>query len=334
MLLLPILSIAFIGFEYNSIRGFLTYVIFFSTLHVFYIAFKKHFDILKKLIFIFNVLWLLSGLLQVVFGAEILSFLVTVRTGTSRGVTGLAPEPTHYAFYLLFISWLLLITNQKPSKPIIGLVLVNIAFILFVAKSSMVFFYCILFGVYILISYSSPKQIIKVIPLILIFPYAFYIYLNSGTSNRITNLVSNVIENPLLVIQNDESVNARFSAVVISIYGSITDFFIPHGFNSYINDTIIINEKLGNFFWWGFAIDKIMSGTGSLLYELGWFGIVIICLSYYIMCGDNKAYSKAFIPFLLLWTFLMGAIPMSFSLIPAVISAYYFINSRDVNDYA
>lgn len=328
ILLMLIFLIAFIDFGDNSIRGFLTYVVLFSTLHVLYIVFNKFFNYFSSLLPKFNIIWLMAGISQLVFGREILSFLVSVRTSVDRGVTGLAPEPTHYAFFLMFLSWLiLLISNNKPSKASLILIFVNIIFILFVAKSSMVFFYCILFAVYIVFSYSNLKQILKIAPLVIILIYIFTVFMLSNTDSRIKLVVSSVLSNPMYVIENDASINSRVSAPVLSIYLSLKDFFIPHGFNSYKESAIKANQELGMLFWYGYDGDKIMSGTGSLLYELGWIGITIIFLSYFIMVGSTLNYRNTLIPFILLWVFLIGSIPMSFTLICSIIVAYHFINS-------
>lgn len=327
LLLIPIFFVALFDFGKNSLRGFFSYIILFTTLHVFYIVFSKYIIYLRFFLPIFNIIWLIGGILQMVFGSTVLSFLVTVRTSLDRGVTSFAPEPTHYGFMLLFLSWLTLLINNKVSKTSYILIILNIFFILFVAKSSMVFFYCILFALYIILSYASLAQVFKITPIILLICSAFIIYVNSGADNRITRVVSSVFVNPMLIIEQDQSVNARLSGPVLSIYGAYQDFFVPHGFNFYGDSTEAINQSLGSFFWYGYEVDLIMSGTGSLLYELGWIGIVIILLSYFIMAGNSFLYRKALAPFILLWVFLLGAVPMSFTLIPSIIVAYYFTNS-------
>ena len=109
VILTMIFLIIFLDFKGESIRGFFTYLMFFSTLHVLYIVFKRFSSYFYSLVPKFNLLWLIAGAAQLFFGKNVLSFLVAVRTSEDRGVTGLAPEPTHYAFFLLFISWLLVI---------------------------------------------------------------------------------------------------------------------------------------------------------------------------------------------------------------------------------
>lgn len=326
--LILIFLVSIFYFAESSIRGFLSYLMFFSTLHVLYIVFKKFFSYLSYLIPRFNILWLMAGIAQILLGKYIINFLVLVRTSEDRGVTGFAPEPTHYAFFLMFLSWLLLIIRKNQlSKKILILIFLNIFFIIFVAQSSMVFFYCVLFTMYLMSSYLKVRQVLKFIPFIIIIPYTFLFFLLADSSSRISKVVSTAISNPLLIVESDASINARLSAPVLSIYASFQDFFIPHGFDSYRDAAIRANEDLGGFFWYGYSNDKIMSGTGSLIYELGWIGIAILLLSYFIIAGNKKIYRKALAPFLLLWVFLMGAIPMSFTLIPAIILAYYFLNS-------
>lgn len=327
LILMPIVIIGFINLGVNSIRGVLSYLIFFSTLHVFYIIFNKYLNHLNYYLPIFNIIWLVGGVLQLVFGTQVLSFLVQVRTSIGRGVTSFAPEPTHYAFFLLFMSWLILLINDKVSKKLFFLIFLNFIFILLVAKSSMVFLYCLLFAVYLLFSYASLTQILKTIPVMGLLVYIFISFI-SNSSSRISNITEKLIADPLLVIQLDESINARLAAPVLSLHGAFKDFFIPHGFNAYINQVNTLNEDLGNFFWYGYEVDKIMSGTGALLYELGFVGFIIIIFSYITMSGKEKKFRKTLIPFSLLWIFLTGAIPISFTLIPAIIIACYHKNSK------
>lgn len=328
-LLIPIFFIAFLDTGNNSIRGFLSYCIFFSTLHVLYVIFNRFFNLITLALPVFNVVWLAGGLLQFVFGANILNALVVVRSSFSRGLTSFAPEPTHYGFLLLFISWLILIINKgQLTKLHMLLIFLNITFILFVAKSSMVFFYCLLFALYLILSYLSIKQILKFASIALVLFSMLYMFINNNSGNRISNVIVGFFQNPLLIIEVDASINSRLSAVVLSLYGSLQDFFIPHGFNAYIEESERLNRELGGVFWYGYEKSKIMSGTGALLYELGWFGIVIILLSYFIMCGSQGMYKKNILPFLLLWIYLLGAIPISFTLIPAIILAYHFVNKK------
>lgn len=328
MLLIPVFFIAFIEFGGNSLRSFFSFVILYSTLHVFYIIYKKYYNYLSYLLPLFNIIWLCSGIIQILIDKSIFKYLVTVRTSLDRGVTGLAPEPTHYAFYLIFLSWLLLLINkEKPRKIYVRLIVLNILFVLFVAKSSMGFFYCILFAIYLLLSYVPLKKLLKIIPVIIALPYVFMIYIINNPDNRISRVISNIYIDPFIIISNDASINARLSAPVLSMYGALKDFLIPHGFNSYEYQSVSLNLDLNNIFWHGYNSAIIMSGTGSLLYETGWFGVLLIGYSYVFMSGRKKRYQKAFLPWLLLWTFLLGAIPMSFTLIPAIIVAYYYKNS-------
>lgn len=329
VILILIFLVAIAEFGYNSLRSALAYLIFFSTLHVMYIIFNNFSVFFNSLLAKFNIIWLLSGILQITFGKNVLDFLVSVRTSVDRGVTGLAPEPTHYAFFLMFLSWLILLSNNdKPSRKNLILIFLNIFFIVFVAKSSMVLFYCVLFILYIIFSYANIKQILKLVPLVIVSLYIFLIFLLDDTNSRISKVISTVISNPLNIVKYDASINSRVSAPVLSIYTSVKDYFVPHGFNSYQEAAIKANEDLNGFFWYQYSTDKIMSGTGSLLYELGWIGLAIIVLSYFIMSGTSMNYKKSLMPFILLWVLLLGAIPMSFTLIPCVIIAYYFLNSN------
>ena len=120
-------------------RAIASYSAFFITLIVVIIYFIR-FGIPLKIIVTSNLIYLIVAIMQIFFGGHAFNFLVKPNSflDPSRGEISLTPEPTMFAIVLFFWSWIyLLIYDYKPSKKIFLLILINIIFILTIAKSSM-----------------------------------------------------------------------------------------------------------------------------------------------------------------------------------------------------
>jgi hypothetical protein len=74
-----------------------------------------------------------------------------------------------------------------------------------------------------------------------------------------------------------------------------------------------------------------MSGTGALLYELGFLGVIFILATAVYMMGMKIFNKFGFFSFLLLWLLMFGAIPLSYPMLPAVATLVHFINRKMIN---
>nr|WP_294867111.1 hypothetical protein [uncultured Pseudogulbenkiania sp.] len=266
-----------------------------------------------------NIIWLLAGVLQKITNTEILSFLVTVRTTMDRGVTGLAPEPTFYAIFLFFISWILLQESDfNPPKKIKLLISINSLAIIFLAKSSMGLLYLLIITTYFLIykAWKNPKILPAFIITLLAISYITFISIDRLGDSRISQVLQKLTDNPTLLIQADASVNERTSHMIYSVKGFLDDFGLPHGPRAFSEYWEHETSQSNGLFWYGSA-DKIMSWQGSLLYEQGFFGfiaIIIILTMFYNK--NNKVVS--YMNMTLFLTITLSAIPLAFTL-PAML---------------
>jgi hypothetical protein len=256
----------FFGIDLNSLRGVYPYLLFTIVILVTvdYLNFSGN-KLSSWILYSCMLVWFCVSIIQFQnpeFALSLISRTTATSLSQGRGVSSLAPEPTFYAIQMLVLSiivFLLYLMKSIRTQDFYLLQFISFAQILFFSRSAVViivlliafFLYCIVFKFkYVLIA-----------PLILIYIWYQNIgrlgfFLNRGPGEHI----------------KDASVSDRISQIVYSYYNTITDFFIPHGFNSWqfinsskFDDMLLTNSISTN--------PRVLSLTGGLLYELGIFGV-------------------------------------------------------------
>ncbi|MGB3385329.1 MAG: hypothetical protein WBA64_11710 [Marinomonas sp.] len=333
-LFLPIsaifIAIIYREFDFLTARAVSSYYAFFIVLLSFY-YYRRYVGSALNIIIFSNVLWLVAGLIQVVFGSLALSALVIVRTTEDRGVTGLAPEPTFYGMFLFFISWLLILESEllnKNRRKVYVLLISNFIFILLVAKSAMV----VLFIFIALLCYSavylfSFKRIV-VFCISMTFLGAL-VYFNTGVfeGSRLYKLVNVLLESPGVIIQKDGSINERASHLYFSIKAFVVGYGFPHGFHSFSEYLVHERDLSNGFFWWGKPENKVMSGVGSIAYELGW-GVCFFLVSFFGLLWNKYELKRSIFTVTLLFGLMLSAIPLAFPIIPMIMVSTFFYNQK------
>lgn len=280
------------------------------------------------LLLLINVIWLLAGFIQVVFGIHALDFLVVVRTSETRGVTGLSPEPTFYAIFLLVISWIVYqeVYLEKDRgdwgrKLSVGIIAANVLFIFFVAKSSMGVAYLAIMLLFILLFLLADRGLVGLLVGVAAYFLVplFYIYvapaLLDGT--RLYALLNGLIESPLTVVELDKSVNERLSHIYYSFYGFYDSFFLPNGIGVFSE---YAQFGVGEYRWlfWSMPGDKIMSWLGAMLFELGVLGFLFY-LSILSCFGVRRRFSVFFLNSSIFTILALSAVPHGFAPMSALI---------------
>ena len=132
-------------------------------------------------------------------------------------------------------------------------------------------------GFVILLRLSLPTATVALASLCAgsIFVFLSAEWLLSGT--RIGQLMELMLKAPERVLLVDGSVAARVANVFYSVYGSFDDWLVPHGFDAWqafaygqskIYRGVFLNDQ--NLYG-----DRIMSGYGAAVFELGYFGLII-----------------------------------------------------------
>ncbi|ENQ8176722.1 hypothetical protein [Vibrio parahaemolyticus] len=318
------LAIVYCRFDVLTIRAIFGYLTLFSV-YYFYLEYKKRYDA-KAIIIATNIIWIVAGLIQVLVDPYVFDFLVHTRTSEARGVTGLAPEPTFYGIFLYFMCWLIYVETNFYSKDKLCrmytlLTILNVAFIVFVAKSSMVVVFLFLTFVFLLIRNLSARLVAcSVLFCLLTIPMLNVVWSSLGLEDaRMFKLASRVFDGGLFLLIRDASINSRISHVYLSFYEFVTSGMLPHGYHSFGGK---LEELLANsdVFYWGKHTDKIMSWLGGVLFELGFWGLIIVAWISYSMMGTAISYRKILDVSLFLLV-LTSAIPLAFPLVPLILAS-------------
>lgn len=230
-----------------------------------------------KTVIAFNLVYLAVGILQIVFTPEIVGAVVNVRTTADRGVTSLAAEPTYFGLFLFFVSWwYLVVSNYSPKVWVRVLLIINFVAMVFLARSSMaVVFVMVASAVWLL--YKLKFRYVVVVCFFAGFAGFFVFFALEDT--RIYSLLTRVFELGIVgVVSADASINSRVADVVLPLHGFVNNVFLPGGFTSYHEVSRELRDYYQGFFWWAGGGNIIKSFIGSLVFELGLFGVMYICM--------------------------------------------------------
>jgi len=116
----------------------------------------------------------------------------------------------------------------------------------------------------------------------------------------------------------DWSINSRVESLYFSYVGSIKNYLLPGGLDSFIEmRKEIINSMQNEIFYNRYESTNIMSWSGAFIYELGLFGVISISL-FFKSISRNFRGSNLYA--LLLFMILLSAIPVSFPMVPMLFS--------------
>jgi hypothetical protein len=321
------LFLTFLKTDSSNFFFLLRAIVNYLSLPILYIAFYNYFiryNFPLKLFVTFNLLWISVGLIQLYFPEIGLSIVNRRNIDIIRGASSLAPEPSFFGIYLFFSSWVLIETkNLVASKNIKILLFINFLIILFVAKSTMsLLFYVIvitLFYVKHFFYFFFYLKLSKKILVPLLFTIAIFIALIIFNiffyNTRLYFLIDAFFNNQsiLEIIKTDDSVNSRVESIYFSVIGSLKNYLLPGGIDTFIEmRKEILNSMKYEIFYNKTESNLIMSWIGSIIYELGIFGIVIIALFFKAMYRNFRG---SLFYFVALFVILFSAIPVSFPLI-------------------
>jgi len=331
-------------FTFNSTRSLINYVSLFFVTYVTFEGLKRtnglSFNIYKYSVYC----WFIVGCVQLFLWSNFLSFLLprgnsesTLMTG--RGIVCLAPEPTFYGLmcFMFMIIGYINFSDRKSIKYIFMILLIQL---IFFSRSSLciisLLFVCIL---YLFVSFFYMNYKLKIIFLLsgcFVFSISFYVllnFLNDLHDYRVGNLLTYLFNNPLEFLFMDASVNERFNHLFFSIYGSVSNYFVPYGYDSF-NDYIKLmhhNSSFNIFFseyLYGREYIRILSGVGGLLFELGFVGLFplyIICNCFFRMIIYDR---KILFFFLLFLIVIFAGMPLVTSIVPFTIGNILYLSLK------
>jgi hypothetical protein len=239
-----------------------------------------------------SVIWICVAFIQLTFdpyfmsGFAISQDVIADILNSGRGITGLAPESTHYGLFMLCISVSLVRLGNNLINTFLILSAVLLSFFSF--SSSM--FLILLLALFIYLLKSKPRLFfLLTFPLFFLFilHWSFDIY--SSFNIRPIKLISTFFDDPLTAIIEDRSANARIGGLIASIQLIFKSIYsLPHGLN---NDTWLDFrlEILSENDWLdSLSLNGLPSGYGILLFQGGIISLFIIMWIVFKLCDFNN----------------------------------------------
>lgn len=323
-LFLPVLYALFLFVlsvnKFDGLRSLLGYTtIAFVPFVTLYILERKY-QLFVRILKISTIMYMIVGIIQMIYKTDFLiSILGRLRTTLGRGFTSLAPEPTAYGLVCIFLLLIFLTLKIENKRKYIYMLLFQIVFI---AQSSMTILFLLIFVFYKILFNMNIKIVFISILSVIIF-ILLYDSLLAFNSRPIT-MLNSVINSPTDIVYRDQSINDRASAVYFSIKGFIDSYFIGSGFSKYAE---YLNNELPKqaYFWYVSTSNRIMSYYGSILFELGFIGLLIPFTYSAIIFQAYKRNLKDMLVYLFfLNTILFSAIALSFPLVGVYIATLLY----------
>lgn len=267
-----------------------------------------------------NIVWVLIALAQFFFGNSIVDPFLVTRTSDDRGFTSVAPEPTFFAIFLFFMNWFyLILDNYKINRKNFFFIFLNTISIFFLAKSSLGIF-LLVFGFLFFFFVSQGGGVKKLLFLILIFFVCIVLFACINLflkDSRIFYILNSFVDNPFVLLYQDASANERLKNIVYPFLGLIENNGAAGGFSSFqeIHDKLKISGP--DFFWYGDGDNKILSLIGSVVYELGLFGCLILLIILFKSISRSR---RSFCEIIALFFVCLNAISIAFPMVAIIMS--------------
>lgn len=266
--------------------------------------------------------WFTVGVLQMFAGRTLLTGLVSeARTTADRGVTALATEPSHYATVAAFLLLLLFLRGRERS--LAGLLCV--VQIVLLAQSAQVAL--LLAFVVVVYGLAMARPVVFLVgllaPLAVLAAWGLEVTLRTD-GLRILELLSLLIDNPALLVVADPSGNQRLAAIFFAFKG-----FLDHGFlpGSLADFGAYMGAQLDSGAWPLFFADpteRILSGYGAALYELGMFGLAVpLVAGFGLFRYFRGSVRHAVVASALLHPLMLTAVPLAVPLVGLTIGMCY-----------
>ena len=347
--LVGLLLIAVIGFlllfispkNFNSIRSLMNYFTLFFVSYVTFYALQRIGGIPYKLFKGVIYTWFFIGTIQLLIYPDFMSFLTprgdsTLTMESGRGIVCLAPEPTFYGLTCLIFGIIAYLNFKDKSDIKIIYSLIAIQLFLYSRSSLVIFLLMATGGLYLLlVVFSKKKYFLKVLVGCIVSGIIGIALINYFSDTIVTNrfgmLLLILLENPESFLILDASVNERFIHVFFPLYGFVEHWGLPHGYGMFPNfmercmNTEGFQHLISDYVQNRETPTRIMSGLGSILYELGIAGLLLIVVLYDVINQLTNGKTKIILLFVIL-AILLNAIPFSNPLIPFLIGNMIYLS--------
>lgn len=293
------------GMSMNAIRGFFNYYsVFVIPIAVGYVL-DRYRRYPEKLIKGCILLWFGICTIQFVVNRRFGLVLVSgARHGVAyRGICGLASEPSFLgicSFYMLH-----LIRDFKKNQ-LLYAALVIIMGTLYAQSAMGIIFIAAYWMVYLLDMTSTKKGFYIWVGTILAVFAGGYFLLNSMKGTRIYEMVTTFLNGGVAEVLTDASANTRMDSIVEALSDAWNHYLLPQGFQN-----------------------RIGSGYGGFLCELGFFAIPVICLISLMMSKSFRQKKSQWLYFVVITVLLCNNTQIGHPMLLMIVGCNMYYRSAD-----
>jgi len=295
----------------------------------------------RQFIFIV-VVWFLFGIVQQVVSKDFGSFMLSrLSTSESRGITSLAAEPSYYAITCLFFFVLndVFYTRKQYSKKtyIILFILLTIQMIFSRAGVGMM-----LFLVYLLAKLVAQQNTVRMvkqfvaIAILVVLIFVLFNTVDNLHTSRLGVLIDYAINNPKYLLYSDGSIADRLVHIILSHLSLFYSNGLGLGLGNWDQYSWVLANWSG-----GFPLElanvnmtahgRIMSGWGTVIFELGIVGVFFFLSFAYIMYRGFKSSDKVgkglyISSFLTIYFIVLNGVSISHPLFGYLIGVFIYIH--------
>ncbi|NJJ38539.1 hypothetical protein [Paenibacillus apii] len=288
-------------------------------------------------------LYLSVGIIQLTVDKKFGAFLLPrMSTSVERGITSLAVEPSAYAvvcIFMLMINDFLLATGKQNKRKYFIITLLLIAQILVTLSGIGLLFLTVYLTskvISILLKDGIAKHKGKLIIFALIIGSVFASFRNIDSLQRSRGgLVLNAaISNPKLLLIEDGSIADRLTHAILPIYSLSYSHGVGLGMGTWAKYAINLRSYAGGFIeimgqHATLTVDRIMSGWGTALYELGSLGFVYMFVFINIIVAGAKTKDKKLAMVYIssgitIWLLMFMSIPLAFPLFSFMMGMFMY----------
>lgn len=282
--------------------------------------------------------WIFFALVEIV-APSVTSALSPQRTSEGRGLTSLAPEPTFFAIFLIFFSWILYKgTSEKFKASEKVIVFISLLSVLMLARSTMGVLYLLvgasvfLTGMFfnsIIRGQLKKRHIIIFVSVAAVVVSTFYFIDSFMPESRVNKIISSFAEvevgDVVTIVRMDRSIFTRVAHATVSVHAAFLNFGLPGGIDTFLIKSREAADLWGELFWDFHPGNKIQSWNGVLLYELGIFGLISYVA---LIFAARREGGASFAEIVIVILFLVGAIPIAFSLAPMLFALWAYLADK------
>ena len=282
-------------------------------------------NLVSKSVVIAAWVWFVFGAIQTFVFREFGVFLLADgRTSESRGVVGLAPEPSMYGQMCLLIVIAAQILLEGRRRTVVVAIAV-IQLVLFSRSAIAVLLLLIWVGGMVARGLAGGRGLRIAIPLVLFAAVSLHLLVEGKipglAESRLQALASLALQNPMLLLTADESGAVRAASIVYAFAGLVDGYGIPRGFVAW--DTF--GQAVAHRFAMIPAIPggyRPMSGYGSAVFELGFISVLVfIAVAGAFARWGGRSWLQQWPTILTFHMLLLSSVPLATPLVGLILGA-------------